>query len=449
MDTIGLVEISFRRSGRGGAWRASPWPRRSAPRGCRRSPPSSASPSWSTSPPATASSSSTGVDGIAGERDLRRAVFRALTGEAPEPGRGRAHAARLVSVKAPSSTSSWSPCGLESAQLGEREIQGQLREALAHARQAGTSGLLVEPADRGGAARRPPGPSRDAPRRGPHLARRDRRRPSARARAPHAVAGGADRRLADDRARRRDAAPRRRGSDRGQSFPRARARAGEEAGRSARARARRVPRPAAGDRGSAHRDRRARGRARPRGARAAGGALAERRAAVDRRPRGAAGRRAGGGARRPACRGSAWTKSTASPTRSATAPRPRWRWRASASTRRSASCAGGSPSGCWRRSWRSLDSATAAPPARGVERLLAKEKLDTRQRHQGDASSAGPRPWRGASRTCRRSACAAWRASRDCAPCAASSPPATRSSSRQLGEHDELDWPAGEAGEKG
>jgi glutamyl-tRNA reductase len=75
--------------------------------------------------------------------DLRSAVFAALSGREPEPGEaertlrgwvGEGAVEHLFLVAS----------GLESAQLGEREIQGQLREALATARAAGTAGGLLD-----------------------------------------------------------------------------------------------------------------------------------------------------------------------------------------------------------------------------------------------------------------------------------------------------------------
>jgi glutamyl-tRNA reductase len=75
-------------------------------------------------------------------RDLRRAAFRALTGHEAEPGEaertlrgwlGEGAVEHLFVVA----------CGLDSTQVGEREVQGQLREALDIARRAGTAGVLV------------------------------------------------------------------------------------------------------------------------------------------------------------------------------------------------------------------------------------------------------------------------------------------------------------------
>ena len=77
------------------------------------------------------------------ERDLRRAVFAALTGRPAAPGEaertlrgwiGEGAIEHLYLVA----------CGLDSSQVGEREVQGQLREALGQAREAGTAGLLVD-----------------------------------------------------------------------------------------------------------------------------------------------------------------------------------------------------------------------------------------------------------------------------------------------------------------
>jgi glutamyl-tRNA reductase len=76
-------------------------------------------------------------------QDLRRQVFASLTGRQAQPGEaeralrgwvGEGAIEHLFMVAA----------GLDSAQLGEREIQGQLREALAVARQAGTAGVLLD-----------------------------------------------------------------------------------------------------------------------------------------------------------------------------------------------------------------------------------------------------------------------------------------------------------------
>lgn len=76
-------------------------------------------------------------------RDLRRAVFGLLAGREPAPGEaertlrgwlGEGAVEHLFLVA----------CGLDSAELGEREIQGQLREALGAARAAGTAGVLLD-----------------------------------------------------------------------------------------------------------------------------------------------------------------------------------------------------------------------------------------------------------------------------------------------------------------
>jgi len=77
------------------------------------------------------------------ERDLRRAVFGAVTGRAAASGEaertlrgwiGEGAIEHLFLVT----------CGLDSTQVGEREVQGQLREALVQARAAGTAGILVD-----------------------------------------------------------------------------------------------------------------------------------------------------------------------------------------------------------------------------------------------------------------------------------------------------------------
>jgi glutamyl-tRNA reductase len=77
------------------------------------------------------------------EANLRRRLFETLTGSPPTTGEAEAWfrrwngedaAIHLFEVAA----------GLDSPQLGEREIQGQLRAALDVARAAGTSGLLVD-----------------------------------------------------------------------------------------------------------------------------------------------------------------------------------------------------------------------------------------------------------------------------------------------------------------
>lgn len=77
------------------------------------------------------------------ERDLRRAAWHALVGREAADGEaertlrgwiGEGAVEHLFLVA----------CGLDSAQMGEREIQGQLREALAQARTAGVAGGLVD-----------------------------------------------------------------------------------------------------------------------------------------------------------------------------------------------------------------------------------------------------------------------------------------------------------------
>lgn len=81
--------------------------------------------------------------GATEERDLRRAVWRELTGHEAADGEaertlrgwiGEGAVEHLFLVA----------CGLDSAQIGEREIQGQLREGLAQARAAGVAGGLVD-----------------------------------------------------------------------------------------------------------------------------------------------------------------------------------------------------------------------------------------------------------------------------------------------------------------
>jgi glutamyl-tRNA reductase len=76
-------------------------------------------------------------------KDLRRAAFAALTGTLAGPGEaertlrgwtGEGAIEHLFLVAA----------GLDSAQLGEREIQGQLRQALLAAREAGTAGTMLD-----------------------------------------------------------------------------------------------------------------------------------------------------------------------------------------------------------------------------------------------------------------------------------------------------------------
>jgi len=75
--------------------------------------------------------------------EYRRRVFGALTGRTPEPGEaertlrawvGEGAAEHLFLVTA----------GLDSADVGEREIRSQVREALAMAREAGVSGTLLD-----------------------------------------------------------------------------------------------------------------------------------------------------------------------------------------------------------------------------------------------------------------------------------------------------------------
>ena len=83
------------------------------------------------------------LDGSHDGRDLRRAVFRALTGHEPEPGEAERTLRGWVGEGAVEHLFVVA-CGLDSSQLGEREIQGQLRDALAAARAAGTAGVLVD-----------------------------------------------------------------------------------------------------------------------------------------------------------------------------------------------------------------------------------------------------------------------------------------------------------------
>ncbi len=86
---------------------------------------------------------STPAAGSPAEKDIRRRVFGFLAGReaGPEEARrmlrtwsGESAIAHLFEVAA----------GLDSAQMGEREIQGQIRESLAAARAAGTSGALLD-----------------------------------------------------------------------------------------------------------------------------------------------------------------------------------------------------------------------------------------------------------------------------------------------------------------
>ncbi len=74
--------------------------------------------------------------------DLRAEVLEQLTGRAPQPG----HAPRLLRAWAGESAIEHVllvACGLDSAQAGEREIAAQLRLAWGSAREAGTSGPLL------------------------------------------------------------------------------------------------------------------------------------------------------------------------------------------------------------------------------------------------------------------------------------------------------------------
>ncbi len=304
--------------------------------------------------------------------DRRRDVFRVLVGREPQPGEaehqlrgwhGEGAVEHLFVVAA----------GLDSAQLGEREIQGQLRDALNTARAAGTAGGACRPPGRGGAARRPPGPPRLGARRRPPVARRDRRRPRARAlpcprrtrRGHRARRRGADRRLADDPQVRRVAGARAGAAGGGQPDARARPRARRRARRADSDEPRRVPRPPAAPRGAGRRHRLARGGARPRRAsrswRRAARAASRRSRSTSRCRRTSIRRRRA----RPASRASAWTRSTPKPTASASAAAPRPPRRARWSTRRSTSCAIVSPSGSSRRCWRASTSATARPRSKG------------------------------------------------------------------------------------
>lgn len=83
------------------------------------------------------------TDPAAAGADLRRIAFAALTGALPAPGEaertlrgwtGEGAIEHLFLVAS----------GLDSAQLGEREIQGQLRQALNAAREAGTAGTMLD-----------------------------------------------------------------------------------------------------------------------------------------------------------------------------------------------------------------------------------------------------------------------------------------------------------------
>jgi glutamyl-tRNA reductase len=78
-----------------------------------------------------------------GERDLRRAAFRALTGSEPASGEGERTLRGWVGEGAVEHLFLVAS-GLDSMQVGEREVQGQLREALEQARAAGTAGVLVD-----------------------------------------------------------------------------------------------------------------------------------------------------------------------------------------------------------------------------------------------------------------------------------------------------------------
>ncbi len=76
-------------------------------------------------------------------RDLRRAVFRALSGREPAAGEAERTLRGWLGEGAVEHLFLLA-CGLDSAELGEREIQGQLREALAAGRAAGTAGVLLD-----------------------------------------------------------------------------------------------------------------------------------------------------------------------------------------------------------------------------------------------------------------------------------------------------------------
>ncbi len=74
--------------------------------------------------------------------DLRRRLFFALAGR--EAGPGEAESLLSCQVGEPAVRHLFEMAsGLDSALLGEREIQGQMREALAQARQAGTAGGML------------------------------------------------------------------------------------------------------------------------------------------------------------------------------------------------------------------------------------------------------------------------------------------------------------------
>lgn len=74
--------------------------------------------------------------------DRRAAAFQAVLGRRAEPGEAEATLRRLHGEEAVAHLFKVA-AGLDSAQLGEREIRGQLREALAVAREAGTAGVLL------------------------------------------------------------------------------------------------------------------------------------------------------------------------------------------------------------------------------------------------------------------------------------------------------------------
>ena len=121
------------------------------------------------------------VPGDQCDLDFRRPVFRALTGAEPLPGEaertlrgwiGEGAVEHLFLVAA----------GFDSAQVGEREIQGQLREALATARAAGTCGVLLDRLVDEALRVAHQVHRADPARRRPHVARRARRRLPARAR---------------------------------------------------------------------------------------------------------------------------------------------------------------------------------------------------------------------------------------------------------------------------